>query len=52
MLRDPNGHNVQDVDLAIGSLLDRVGTRMRWMHVEKLHVIDGEPGFTRAQGEN
>ena len=52
MLRDPNGHNVQDVDLAIGSLLDRVGTRMRWMHVEKLQVIDGEPGFTRAQGEN
>ncbi len=34
------------------TLLQRVGREFRWMHVEKLEVIDGDPGFTRAQGEN
>ena len=34
------------------SLLQRIGREFRWMHVEKLEMVDGEPGFTRAQGEN
>jgi isocitrate dehydrogenase len=33
-------------------LLRRVGSRYRWMHVEKLQAFDGEPGFTKDQGEN
>lgn len=33
-------------------LLKRISEQHRWMHVEKLEVIDGAPGFTRAQGEN
>lgn len=33
-------------------LLQRVGKDFRWMHVEKLEVVDGEPMYTRAQGEN
>jgi isocitrate dehydrogenase len=33
-------------------LLARVGRVYRWMHVEKLEHIDGENGFTKAQGEN
>ncbi len=33
-------------------LLKRVSEHYRWMHVEKLEIIDGELGFTRAQGEN
>ncbi|MGI9197829.1 MAG: NADP-dependent isocitrate dehydrogenase [Candidatus Nanopelagicales bacterium] len=33
-------------------LLERIGKDFRWMHVEKLEIVDGEPGFTRAQGEN
>lgn len=33
-------------------LLERIGKAYRWMHVEKLELIDGEPGFTKAQGEN
>lgn len=33
-------------------LLERIGAKYRWMHVEKLEEIDGAPGFTRAQGEN
>jgi isocitrate dehydrogenase len=33
-------------------LLRRIGTRFRWMHVEKLAELDGKPAYTRAQGEN
>ena len=33
-------------------LLERIGDVYRWMHVEKLEAVNGEPGFTRAQGEN
>jgi isocitrate dehydrogenase len=33
-------------------LLMRVGEVQRWNHVETLYEFDGEPGFTRAQGEN
>ncbi len=33
------------------SLLDRIGRKHRWMHVEKLHEFGGKPGFTLAQGE-
>ena len=32
-------------------LLERLGREYRWMHVEKLEVIDGTPGYARAQGE-
>ncbi|HEX6330082.1 MAG TPA: NADP-dependent isocitrate dehydrogenase [Actinomycetota bacterium] len=39
-------------DDAVHELLTRVSTRHRWMHIEKLQEFDGEPGFTRAQGEN
>jgi isocitrate dehydrogenase len=33
-------------------LLRRVAARHRWMHVEKLSEFDGQPGYTRAQGED
>jgi isocitrate dehydrogenase len=39
-------------DGAVHDLLQRVSTRHRWMHIEKLQEFDGELGFTRAQGEN
>lgn len=39
-------------DATILALLVRIGAKLRWMHVEKLHRIDGADGFTRAQGEN
>ncbi len=32
-------------------LLQRIGSELEWNHVEKLLMIDGEPGFTKAQGE-
>lgn len=32
-------------------LLERIGRDFRWMHVEKLDIVDGEPAFSVAQGE-
>lgn len=32
-------------------LLQRLGTKLRWMHVEKLIEIDGKPGYSIAAGE-
>jgi len=32
-------------------LLARLDERFNWVHVEKLRMFDGEPSFTRAQGE-
>jgi isocitrate dehydrogenase len=38
-------------DAALLRLLARVGERMTWAHVQKLRIIDGEEGFTKAQGQ-
>jgi isocitrate dehydrogenase len=48
-LREGPGELADD---AVHELLTRVSTRHRWMHIEKLQEFDGEPGFTKAQGEN
>lgn len=39
-------------DEAVGSLLTRIGSIYRWMHLEKLEEHDGAATFTRAQGQN
>jgi isocitrate dehydrogenase len=39
-------------DQALMDLIGRIAGKYRWMHVEKLEEIDGEAGFTRAQGED
>ncbi len=36
----------------VAALLQRISTRYRWNHLEKLQEFDGEPGFTKAQGED
>jgi len=33
-------------------LLGRIGAEHRWNHIEKLYEFDGEPAFTKAQGED
>ena len=41
-----------DGDLADGAilqLLEKVGARYPWMHVEKLQEFDGEPAFSKSQ---
>nr|BCX01749.1 MAG: isocitrate dehydrogenase [NADP] [Bacteroidota bacterium] len=39
-------------DEQIVDLVQRIGSRLRWMHLEKLQEFDGAPGFTKAQGED
>ena len=39
-------------DHVLFDLLSRVATVHRWMHIEKLQEFDGEPAFSRAQGED
>jgi len=39
-------------DEAILELVQTVGRHIRWTHIEKLHEFDGEPAFTKAQGED
>jgi isocitrate dehydrogenase len=44
-----------EADLSDAALLDlvaRVAGEHRWMHIEKLQEFDGEPAFTKAQGED
>ena len=38
-------------DAEIRSLLGNIATRHNWTHVEKLQLFDGQPGFTKAQGQ-
>ena len=46
----PDGSGAAEADLL--ALHSRVASAHHgWTHVEKLHVFDGEPGFTRAQGQ-
>ncbi len=49
MLRVPAG---ELNDAALADLLAKVGGQFRWMHVEKLQEFDGQPGYTKAQGED
>ena len=49
VLRDAAG---ELADAALADLLNRVAGSFRWMHVEKLQEFDGQPGYTKAQGED
>ncbi len=39
-------------DATILALIQQVSLKLRWMHIEKLELWDGQPAFTRAQGED
>jgi isocitrate dehydrogenase len=45
-----NGNEPSSDDVL--KLLAAIGRGHRWMHVELLQAYDGEPAFTRAQGED
>ncbi|MCL2356288.1 MAG: NADP-dependent isocitrate dehydrogenase [Defluviitaleaceae bacterium] len=49
MLRDAGADASSEQVLA---LLTKISAVHKWMHVEKLSEIDGEPGYTMAQGED
>ena len=44
-----NGKDLKDQDVL--SFIQVIGTKHRWMHIEKLFEIDNAPAFTKAQGE-
>ncbi len=41
---------IKDSDLL--GFVERVGQTHRWMHIEKLQEFNGNPAFTKAQGES
>ena len=49
ILRDSGGDLI---DAQAFDLLQRISSKHRWTHIEKLHEFDGQPGFTKAQGED
>jgi isocitrate dehydrogenase len=49
VLRDAGGE-LGDPHLL--DLLGRIAGKYRWVHVEKLQEFDGQPGYTKAQGED
>ena len=42
--------NVTDGDII--DLLQKIGPKHTWMHIEKLNVFDGKLGYSKAQGES
>ena len=36
----------------VDSLLSQIENSFSWMHIEKLQEFSGQPGFTKAQGED
>ena len=40
------------LDRDVLALLEAIGSRYRWMHVEKLELHDADPAFSKAQGQN
>ncbi|MBC7644847.1 MAG: isocitrate dehydrogenase, partial [Thermoleophilia bacterium] len=49
-MKPESADSLTDADIV--DALQRVAKVALWMHVEKLHVFDGVPGFSRAQGED
>ncbi|MCA9242399.1 MAG: NADP-dependent isocitrate dehydrogenase [Phycisphaerales bacterium] len=49
MLRDTKSDLA---DAHVAELVARVGASHKWMHIEKLLEIDGQPAFSKAQGES
>ena len=49
VLRDEKGDATSDMIL---NLLNQISLKHQWMHVEKLIEVDGEAGYTMAQGED
>ncbi len=45
--------DTSDIDHAtIRNLLERIETKYQWCHIELLQHFDGQPGYTKAQGED
>jgi isocitrate dehydrogenase len=49
MARDPKA-DLNDADVL--AIATKLATRLRWAHIEKLQEFEGQPAFTKAQGED
>lgn len=49
ILRDAAG---ELSDAALFELLPKLAAAVKWGHIEKLHEFDGQPSYTKAQGED
>ncbi len=47
--RNPDG-DLSNADLA--AIVTKLGASVNWAHLEKLQEFDGQPGYTKAQGED
>lgn len=50
MVRGQEGQSASDAQIM--ALLQKISARVKWAHIEKLQMFDGQPGFTKAQGED
>ena len=41
-----------NLDVEVVKVIERIGQHYRWMHLEKLELHDGDPAFSKAQGQN
>lgn len=41
-----------NLDAEVVRVIERIGAHYRWMHLEKLELHDGDPAFSKAQGQN
>lgn len=48
----PRQEKADVTDAQIMALVEKVASKFRWTNIEKLHEFDGEPGYTKAQGED
>ena len=46
------GASAELTDEMLLPVLAKLGAKHRWVHIEKLQEIDGESGYTKAQGED
>ncbi len=49
MLRD---QQAKLADAQVAELIARIGAGHKWMHIEKLLELNGQPAFSKAQGES
>jgi isocitrate dehydrogenase len=44
--------NAEPTDAQILEAVTKIGAQHKWAHIEKLQEFDGNPGYTKAQGED
>ena len=50
LARDLANADLTDADLM--TVIAKLATRLKWAHIEKLQEFDGQPSYTKAQGED